>query len=200
VLAEQGAAVPLMVLTTSRPEFRISWPPSSHHTVVSLTPLDRGEVQQMVSEVAARHVLNRQTMEALITRTGGVPLFVEEVTRLLLEGGGQSAMQAIPATLQALLAARLDRLQSAKEVAQIAAVIGREFSYPLIRAIAGESDAALAATLERLAEADLIHVQGIPPDSSYRFQACPHAGCRLRDHAQKPAPRATSCRGADLAK
>jgi class 3 adenylate cyclase/predicted ATPase len=170
VLAEQGAAVPLMVLTTSRPEFRISWPPSSHHTVVSLTPLDRGEVQQMVSEVAARHVLNRQTMEALITRTGGVPLFVEEVTRLLLEGGGQSAMQAIPATLQALLAARLDRLQSAKEVAQIAAVIGREFSYPLIRAIAGESDAALAATLERLAEADLIHVQGIPPDSSYRFK------------------------------
>jgi class 3 adenylate cyclase/predicted ATPase len=169
-VAEQGAAEPLLVLTTSRPEFQPSWPGGSHHTVVTLTPLDAGEVREMVGGVAAQHVLNSQTVEALITRTGGVPLFVEEVTRLLLEGGGRNAMQAIPSTLQALLTARLDRLGSAKEVAQIAAVIGREFSYALIRAVAGQSDAALTASLERLAEADHIQVQGVPPESSYRFK------------------------------
>jgi predicted ATPase len=170
VLAEQGASAPLMVLITSRPDFRAPWPHRSHHTVIALAPLERREVQQMVNEVAARHALSHQTMDALIIRTGGVPLFIEEVTRLLLESNGQAAMQAIPSTLQALLTARLDRLGSAKEVAQIAAVLGREFTYPLIRAVAGHSDAELAENLERLAEADLIQVQGTPPESSYRFK------------------------------
>jgi class 3 adenylate cyclase/predicted ATPase len=170
VLAEQSAAVPLMLLITSRPEFRAPWPHRSHHTVIALAPLDRREVQQMVNEVAARHALSRQTMEALVTRTGGVPLFIEEVTRLLVEGDGLAATQAIPSTLQALLTARLDRLGSAKEVAQIAAVLGSEFTYPLIRAVAAQSDAILTEALEQLAEADLIHVQGMPPESSYRFK------------------------------
>ena len=175
-VAEQGAAEPLLVLTTSRPEFQAPWPVGRHHTVVTLTPLDPGEVREMVGEVAARHVLNRQSVEALITRTGGVPLFVEEVTRLLLEGGGHNAMQEIPSTLQALLTARLDRLESAKEVAQIAAVIGRDFSYALIRAVAGQSEAALTDSLERLAQADHIQVQGVPPETSYRFK---QPSCRM---------------------
>ena len=170
VLAEQGAAVPLMLLVTSRPEFRAPWPHRSHHTVITLAPLERREALRMVGEVAERHAISGEMMEALVTRTGGVPLFIEEVTRLLLEGDGRGGAQQIPLTLHASLTARLDRLGSAKVVAQIAAVLGREFAYPLIRAVAGSSETVLAAALERLAEADLIHAQGMPPDSTYRFK------------------------------
>ena len=103
-------------------------------------------------------------------RTGGVPLFVEEVTRLLLERREQGGIQAIPPTLQQSLTARLDRLGPAREVAQIGAVIGRDFSYALLRAVAGMEDAPLQMALERLAEADILLVQGLPPDSDYRFK------------------------------
>ena len=103
-------------------------------------------------------------------RTGGVPLFVEEVTRLLLEGGEQRGIQAIPPTLQQSLTARLDRLGPAREVAQIASVIGRGFSYALLRVVAGMQDATLQTALERLADADILLVQGLPPDSDYRFK------------------------------
>jgi predicted ATPase len=99
-----------------------------------------------------------------------VPLFVEEVTRLLLERGEQTGIQAIPPTLQQSLTARLDRLGSAREVAQIGAVIGRGFSYPLIRAVAEMEHTALQTALERLAEADILLVQGLPPESEYRFK------------------------------
>ena len=118
----------------------------------------------MAQEVAARHPLTPHMMEMVVTRTGGVPLFVEEVTRLLLEGSSQAATQVIPSTLQALLTARLDRLGSAKETAQFASVLGREFSYEVIHAVAGQRDAALIQNLERLAHADLVHVDGIPPE------------------------------------
>ena len=99
-----------------------------------------------------------------------MPLFVEEVTRLLLERGEQGGIQAIPPTLQQSLTARLDRLGPAREVAQIGAVIGRGFSYALIRAVAEREDAALQRALERLAEADILLVQGLPPESDYRFK------------------------------
>ena len=102
-------------------------------------------------------------IEGVTERTGGVPLFVEEVTRLLLERGEQRGIQPIPPTLQQSLTARLDRLGPAREVAQIAAVIGRSFSYPLVRAVANMEDEALQAALERLAEADILLVQGLPP-------------------------------------
>jgi class 3 adenylate cyclase/predicted ATPase len=170
VLAEQGAAVPLMLLVTGRPEFRATWPHRSHHTVITLGPLERCEVLRMVGEVAARHAISGETMEALVARTGGVPLFIEEVTRLLLEGDGRGGAQHIPSTLQASLTARLDRLGPFKMVAQIAAVLGREFTYPLLRVVSGSGEAALGAALERLADADLIHAQGMPPDSTYRFK------------------------------
>ena len=100
----------------------------------------------------------------------GVPLFVEEVTRLLLERGEQGGIQAIPPTLQQSLTARLDRLGPAREVAQIGAVIGRGFSYALLCAVAGMEDAQLQMALERLAEADILLVQGLPPESEYRFK------------------------------
>jgi predicted ATPase len=109
-------------------------------------------------------------IDSVTERTGGVPLFVEEVTRLLLERGEQGGTQAIPPTLQQSLTARLDRLGPAREVAQISAVIGRDFSYSLLRAVSGWEDRPLQAALERLGEADILLVQGLPPESDYRFK------------------------------
>ena len=170
-IAERGALAPLFIVATTRPEFRPPWSMRSHHGTISLAPLDRGQVQEMVAELSARHALPRDVVEDVAARTGGVPLFVEEVTRLLLERGeGGGGIEAIPATLQQSLMARLDRLGPAREVAQIGSVIGRGFSYALIRDVAGIEDAALQAALEKLAEADIVLVQGLPPESDYRFK------------------------------
>ena len=170
-IAERGALAPLFIVATTRPEFRPPWGMRSHHGTLSLAPLDRQQVRDMVAELSARHALARDVVEDVAARTGGVPLFVEEVTRLLLErgevGGG---IQAIPPTLQQSLMARLDRLGPAREVAQVGSVIGRGFSYGLLRALAGMEDAALQAALEKLADADIVLVQGLPPESDYRFK------------------------------
>ena len=169
-IAERGALAPLFVLITARPEFRPPWGMRSHHSTISLAPLDRQQVRHMVGDLAARHALTKEVIDGVTERTGGVPLFVEEVTRLLLERGEQGGIQAIPPTLQQSLTARLDRLGPAREAAQIGAVIGRDFSYPLLRAVAGMEDAPLQMALERLAEADILLVQSLPPDSDYRFK------------------------------
>ena len=169
-IAERGALAPLFVMATARPEFRPPWGMRSHHGTISLAPLDRHQVRHMVGELAARHALPKEVIDGVTERTGGVPLFIEEVTRLLLERGEQGGIQAIPPTLQQSLTARLDRLGPAREVAQIGAVIGRDFSYTLLRAVAGIEDAPLQMSLERLAEADILLVQGLPPESDYRFK------------------------------
>jgi class 3 adenylate cyclase len=169
-IAERGAPAPLFVLATTRPEFRPSWGMRSHHATISLAPLDRQQVRDMVAEISARHALAKDVVEDVAARTGGVPLFIEEVTRLLLERGEQGGIQAIPPTLQQSLMARLDRLGPAREVAQIASVIGRGFSYSLLHDVAEMEDAALRAALEKLAEADIVLVQGPPPESDYRFK------------------------------
>jgi predicted ATPase len=124
----------------------------------------------MVRKLAARHALPKEVIEGVTERSGGVLLFVEEVTRLLLERGEQGGIQAIPPTLQQSLTARLDKLGPAREVAQIGAVIGRDFSYTLLRPVAAIEDVPLRAALEGLAEADILLVQGVPPDSNYRFK------------------------------
>ena len=170
-IAERGALAPLFIVATTRPEFRPPWSMRSHHGTVSLAPLDRAQVRDMVAELSARHALPRDVVEDVAARTGGVPLFVEEVTRLLLERGeGDGGIQAIPPTLQQSLMARLDRLGPAREVAQVGSVIGRGFSYGLLRDVAGMQDAPLQAALEKLAEADIVLVQGLPPESDYRFK------------------------------
>jgi predicted ATPase len=114
-IAERGALAPLFVLMAARPEFRPPWGMRSHHSLVVLAPLDRDQVRHMVGELAARHALPKEVVEGVTARTGGVPLFVEEVTRLLLEQGEQGGAKAIPATLQQSLTARLDRLGPARE-------------------------------------------------------------------------------------
>ena len=170
-IAERGALAPLFIVATTRPEFRPPWGMRSHHGTISLAPLDRLQVRKMVAELSARHALPSDVVEDVAARTGGVPLFVEEVTRLLLERGAQGdGIEVIPPTLQQSLMARLDRLGPAREVAQIGAVIGRDFSYALLRAVAGMEDTPLQMALERLAEADTLLVQGLPPDSDYRFK------------------------------
>ena len=169
-VAEQGALAPLFVLATTRPEVRPPWNTRSHHGTISLSPLDRAQVRDMVAELSARHALPQNVVEGVAARTGGVPLFVEEVTRLLLERGGEIGIQSIPPTLQQSLMARLDRLGRAREVAQIGSVIGRGFSYKLLRHVAGMEDQPLQAALEKLVEADIVLAQGLPPDSDYRFK------------------------------
>ena len=169
-IAERGALVPLCIVATTRPEFRPPWGMRSHHGTISLAPLDRAQVHEMVAELSARHALARDVVDDVAARTGGVPLFVEEVTRLLLERGEQGGAQAIPPTLQQSLMARLDRLGPAREVAQIGSVIGRGFSYKLLRAVAGMDEAPLDAALEKLSDADIVLVEGVLPDSDYRFK------------------------------
>jgi class 3 adenylate cyclase/predicted ATPase len=169
-IAERGALAPLFIVATTRPEFRPPWGMRSHHGTIALAPLDRHQVGHMIGELAARHALSKEVVESVTERTGGVPLFIEELTRLLLERGEQGGIQAIPPTLQQSLTARLDRLGPAREVAQIGAVIGRYFSYALLRTVAGMEDAPLQMAVERLAEADILLVQGLPPESDYRFK------------------------------
>ena len=168
-LAERGAQAPLLILATTRPEFRPPWSLRSHHSVISLSPLDRADVARMVGELAGR-ALSEEVVAGVSERTGGVPLFVEEVTRLLLERGEAGGLQAIPPTLQQSLAARLDRLGEAREVAQIGAVLGRDFSYALSRAVGGLDDPALQSGLDRLADADLLIAEGAGSRANYRFK------------------------------
>ncbi len=188
-LAERGAQAPLFLVATMRPEFRPPWNLRSHHSVMSLAPLDRAQVARMVAEISARHALARDVVEGVNERTGGVPLFVEEVTRLLLERGVEGSAQAIPPTLQQSLAARLDRLGAAREIAQIGAVLGRSFSYALLRDVAsvaavadrgsaglseagyrGLGEAELQMALDRLAAADILFIEGVGPHATYRFK------------------------------
>ena len=169
-LAERGAQAPLLIIATARPEFRAPWSVRSHHSVISLSPLDTAQIAKMVGELSARHALPRDIVEGVSERTGGVPLFIEEVTRLLLERGEQGGAQAIPPTLQQSLAARLDRLGSARETAQIGAVLGRGFSYALLQCVAGLEEGALQSALERLAQADILFVEGDGAQATYRFK------------------------------
>ena len=124
----------------------------------------------MIGEISASHALSNELIAGVNERTGGVPLFVEEVTRLLLERGEQGGVQAIPPTLQQSLAARLDRLGPAREAAQIGAVLGRDFTYLLLRDVAEANEPTLQASLDRLADADLLFVEGAPPEAKYRFK------------------------------
>src|SRR6202020_2470653 len=144
---------------TTRPEFRPPWTLRSHHSVISLSPLDRAGVARMVGEISVRHALSKEVIEGVSERTGGVPLFIEEMTRLLLERGDRESAQTIPLTLQQSLAARLDRLGEAREIAQVGAVLGRNFSYRLLRAVAATNDTALHSALERLLDANILFVE-----------------------------------------
>jgi class 3 adenylate cyclase/tetratricopeptide (TPR) repeat protein len=171
LLAEQGATVPLMLLYTARPEYRALWPMRTHHSHITLNRLSSCNVREMVTLVAAPKVLDSESVEAVVARAVGVPLFVEELTHAVLEGGiARGTGRNIPATLHDLLMARLDRLGSAKEIMQIGAVIGSEFSHALLHAVHPIPDEELQDAILSATDAELVYVRGIPPDATYQFK------------------------------
>jgi class 3 adenylate cyclase/tetratricopeptide (TPR) repeat protein len=171
LLVEQGAAARLLLLYTARPEFHALWPFRAHHTQITLNRLSVSNVRTMVVEAAAHKALSQETIEAVIDRTGGVPLFVEELTQAVLEDGDSKlAGRAIPVTLHDSLMARLDRLGPAKEVIQVGAVIGAEFSYELLRAVYPIAEEHLLRSLRHLADAELLYVRGLAPEATYSFK------------------------------
>jgi class 3 adenylate cyclase/tetratricopeptide (TPR) repeat protein len=164
LLGQQAARTRVLLLYTARPEFRHAWPPRSNFTTVTLDRLSQPQVRQMVASALP------ELVETLVARSDGVPLFAEELMCLVKDTVGRSAESDIPATLQDLLTARLDRLGTARRIAQIGAVIGREFSYELLAAVGGAAGPELDAALARLTEAELLHARGIPPDATYVFK------------------------------
>ena len=171
-IAERGALAPLFIVATTRPEFRPPWGMRSHHGTISLAPLDRAQVRDMVAELSARHALPREVVEDVAARTGGVPLFVEEVTRLLLERGEHGGgIEAIPPTLATIVdgAARPAR-PGARGGADRLGDRPRFFLRACCATWPGWKTQPLQAALEKLAEADIVLVQGLPPESDYRFK------------------------------
>jgi class 3 adenylate cyclase/predicted ATPase len=178
---ERVRALPVLVMITFRPEYEGPWTGLSHVTSIALDRLAPAEVETLAEHVAGRPLPPAVTAQ-IVAKTDGVPLFVEELTKTVLESGllvaepqgwrldGPLPPFAIPATLQDSLAARLDRLAPVKEIAQIGAAIGREFSYPLLRAVAGRDETALRAALVQLEEAELLFRSGAPPDARYTFK------------------------------
>ena len=169
-LAENGAKAPLLIVATARPEFRAPWPSRAHHVSLDLAPLGRNDVGLMARALASPRELSDDDIDVVNLRSDGVPLFVEEVARLILERPGEASVEAIPPALQQSLAARLDRLGAARQVAEIGAVLGREFDYSLLRDLADLPEAALKVSLDRLIEADILAPTGRIPNCAYRFK------------------------------
>lgn len=160
----------VLLIISHRPEWRMPEGAEGKITTIALDRLEAADNMAIVRALAGDD-LPSQTLEHIVARTDGVPLFAEELTKSLIERGDQHANMDIPANLQALLLARLDRLgPDLKELAQLGAVIGREFSYSLMAKITGRQDNALAELLDRLAQSDLVFRDGTPPDAVYIFK------------------------------
>jgi class 3 adenylate cyclase/tetratricopeptide (TPR) repeat protein len=170
LLMPQAATVQLLLVYTARPEFRAPWPPRTNCTHLTLGRLNRRQARAMVGFVARAGALPEEVTSVVVARSDGVPLFVEELTRLIVESERADAIREIPATLNDLLMARLDRLGAAKEVAQVGAVVGREFPYALIAAASGLPEEELQGGLARLVEAELLYANGLPPEATYLFK------------------------------
>ena len=182
LLLDQVPTAPLFALFTARPSFQAPWPARSHLLVLSLNRFTRRQTELMVGNVAGSKSLPPEVVQQIGDRTDGVPLFVEELTKTVLESGlvrevadhfeltGPLLPLAIPTTLRDSLMARLDRLASVKAVAQLAATLGRAFPYELLRAVAPLEEAALQRELARLVEAELLYQRGVPPEATYVFK------------------------------
>jgi class 3 adenylate cyclase/predicted ATPase len=175
------AKLRVLVVMTFRPEYAPPWIGQPDVTMLTLNRLAAGEAGTLIDRIAGNHALPAGVRQDIVERTDGIPLFVEEMTKAVLEAGGERASRdatasvplaalAVPASLHASLLARLDRLGAAKRVAQIGAAIGREFSHALLAAVVGESEAGLGAALDRLIAAGLLFRQGAPPHATYLFK------------------------------
>jgi predicted ATPase/class 3 adenylate cyclase len=182
VTLEQVQRLPVLLLITARPEFTPPWPGHAHVTTVSLTRLSRNDGAALIDRVTAGKALPKDVMDQILARTDGVPLFVEELTKSVLETGllqerddhyvlsHPLPSMAIPTTLHASLMARLDRLAPVREVAQIGAVVGREFSYELLSTVAGLPKETLEEALAQLVRSELVFCRGQLPQAVYTFK------------------------------
>jgi class 3 adenylate cyclase/predicted ATPase len=174
--------LPVLLIITFRPEFQPPWTGQPQVTVLALSRLDRRDRSALIKQLSGGKALPEQIINQIVERTDGVPLFVEELTKSILESGllreevdryvleGALPPLAIPASLHASLLARLDRLSSVRQVAQIGAAIGREFPYSLLRLVSGLAEEELHAALSRLVASELVFQRGTPPDAVYSFK------------------------------
>ena len=176
-LTDSIARARLLVLVTARPDFAPPWQTRPHSTLLTLGRLGRTECAELVAGVAAARSLSAETIATIVARTDGVPLFVEELTKSVIESAGEDSA-AVPVTLKDSLMARLDRLGEAREVAQIAAVIGRQFPFAILDAVMARRDATLEAALADLVAAGILLPEGRGLERSFSFK---HA--LLRDAA-----------------
>ncbi len=178
---ERIGSLRVLLIITFRPEFKPPWTGRPHVMTLTINRLAQRDVDAMIDGVAGDKVLPAGIRKDILKRADGIPLFVEEMTKAVLEAEGEGAVAqnaasglapalAVPASLHASLMARLDRLGPAKEMAQIGAAIGREFSHALLASVARESDADLGSALDRLIEAGLLFRQGVPPHARYLFK------------------------------
>jgi class 3 adenylate cyclase len=182
LLIEQGPMVAMLTVLTCRPNFALPWGLRTHITPLALSRLSQPQVEAMITGVTDGKTLPSEVIDQLVVKTDGVPLFVEELTKTVLESGwlnedanryelrGPLPALEIPTTLQDSLMARLDRLALGKMVAQLAATIGRQFSYDLLRALAPWDDTTLHQGLRQLVEAELCYRRGLLPQATYMFK------------------------------
>jgi predicted ATPase/class 3 adenylate cyclase len=182
LVLEQTPTVPMLHVLTSRPEFAPPWPTRSHMTPITLTRLERPQVEALIMHLASGKTLPAEVVAHIVAKTDGVPLYVEELTKMLLGSDllweeaehyvltGPLVSVAIPDTLQDSLMARLDQMHTAKEIAQRGAVLGREFAYAMLQAIATQDEATVQAGLAQLVAAELLYQRGRPPRARYRFK------------------------------
>ncbi len=182
LLLDQVPTARLLALLTSRPEFISPWGSRSYLTQLTLNRLGQSQVEGMVKWVTGNTTLPSEAIQQIVSKTDGVPLFVEELTKTVVEAIGQQATGigeqfglslvqiGVPPTLQDALMARLDRLGPAKEIAQLGATIGREFSYELLHAVANQDESCLQQGLRQLVETELIYQRGLPPQAHYLFK------------------------------
>jgi predicted ATPase len=178
---DQVPTARLLALLTFRPDFTPPWRSRSHITQLTLNRLGRQQVEAMVDQVTGGKAFPREVLQQIVAKTDGVPLFVEELTKMVLESieslgsvgsHNHTSLQvlAIPATLHDSLVARLDRLGPAKELAQVGATLGREFSYELLQAVSPLDETMLQQGLRQLMEAELLYQRGLPPQATYLFK------------------------------
>jgi len=165
---ERIRTLPVLLIVTFRPEFQPSWTGQSQVTMLTLNRLDRRDRSALVAQIVGGKALPDEVVDQIADRTDGVPLFIEELTKSVLESG--VPLVGIPTTLHDSLMARLDRLASVRLVAQIGAAIGREFSYQLLRAVSRVREDELRAALARLVASELVFQRGAPPEAVYTFK------------------------------
>jgi len=173
-LIDRLPELPILLVISFRPDFAAPWVGRAGASLIALSRLNRRHSEALAARVTAERVLPRELLQRIVTQTDGVPLFIEELTKAVLETSTDShpapLSLAVPGTLQASLMARLDRLPAAKQVAQIGAVIGREFPHTLLAATASLPDAQLSHGLDELVASGLAFRRGAPPDAVYTFK------------------------------